>query len=281
MRSGHHILIAVGAVACGTVANAGEALTYRYDSLGRLVKVSRSGAVNDGVTSGYSYDQADNRTNVTVGTPGPTAGSPTVAGGGFESPDFGSGYGYRPNGGPAAFTGNAGLAGNGSAWGFALAPEGDQVAFLQTYGGSSAVALGVSRLTPGTAYAVTFHIAQRPGYGANPITVAFNGVALGTFTPNSTGFTAVTSAAFTAGASSGTLTFTGISYSGDTSRGLDNVTVATAAAAAPPPPPPPPPLPEPENPEAAAPIGFAARDARGGDSWGSLILADPTGSARS
>lgn len=43
-----------------------ETVNYTYDALGRLVQVSRSGTVNDGISASYSYDKADNRTNVTV-----------------------------------------------------------------------------------------------------------------------------------------------------------------------------------------------------------------------
>jgi len=45
-----------------------ENVAYRYDERGRLVKVSRSGTVNNGVNACYAYDKADNRTNVTVFT---------------------------------------------------------------------------------------------------------------------------------------------------------------------------------------------------------------------
>lgn len=55
-------------------AQADETVTYSYDDRGRLVGVSRSGTINDGVSAAYAYDKADNRTNVTV-----TADSPTFA----------------------------------------------------------------------------------------------------------------------------------------------------------------------------------------------------------
>src|SRR5688572_7265811 len=112
--------------ALAAAAQAGETITYDYDELGRLEKVSRAGSVNGGVEARYGYDPADNRSEVTVAVPA----APSVAGGGFEAPDQGGGYAYTPGGGPATFAGTAGLAGNGSAWGFAAAPEGDQVAFL-------------------------------------------------------------------------------------------------------------------------------------------------------
>jgi hypothetical protein len=49
-------------------AFAAETITYTYDSRGRVVKVERTGTVNNGVTACYAYDRADNRTNVTVAT---------------------------------------------------------------------------------------------------------------------------------------------------------------------------------------------------------------------
>lgn len=51
-------------------AHAGETITYSYDARGRLVQVARSGTINNGVTSTYTIDKADNRTNVTVSTGG-------------------------------------------------------------------------------------------------------------------------------------------------------------------------------------------------------------------
>lgn len=54
-----------GAAFCSS-AFAGEQISYTYDARGRLVAVSRSGTVNNGVQAAYAYDKADNRTNVTV-----------------------------------------------------------------------------------------------------------------------------------------------------------------------------------------------------------------------
>ena len=65
-----HRWIASGAVAAGLLtgapASAAETITYTYDAKGRLVKVERSGTVNNGVKAEYSHDKADNRVNVTV-----------------------------------------------------------------------------------------------------------------------------------------------------------------------------------------------------------------------
>jgi len=49
-------------------ALAGETVNYKYDPLGQLVQVARSGSVNNGVNACYSYDNASNRSNVTVAT---------------------------------------------------------------------------------------------------------------------------------------------------------------------------------------------------------------------
>lgn len=51
-------------------AQASETITYQYDALGRLVQVTRSGTVNNGASATYTYDPANNRTNVTTTAPG-------------------------------------------------------------------------------------------------------------------------------------------------------------------------------------------------------------------
>lgn len=57
-------LLALVLIACPAVA--AETLTYTYDARGRLVKVERSGSVNNGVKAEYTHDKADNRTTVVV-----------------------------------------------------------------------------------------------------------------------------------------------------------------------------------------------------------------------
>lgn len=47
-------------------SGAGETIKYSYDAKGRLVKVERSGTVNNGVVVEYSHDRSDNRQNVKV-----------------------------------------------------------------------------------------------------------------------------------------------------------------------------------------------------------------------
>jgi YD repeat-containing protein len=53
-------------VLTASAARATETITYTYDAKGRLIKVERTGTVNNGVTTQYTHDHADNRSNVTV-----------------------------------------------------------------------------------------------------------------------------------------------------------------------------------------------------------------------
>ena len=71
MKRGHRIVAVALAGAClaGAAAWASETIAYSYDARGRLVKVERSGTVNNGVRAEYQYDKGDNRTNVNVVSP--------------------------------------------------------------------------------------------------------------------------------------------------------------------------------------------------------------------
>jgi hypothetical protein len=51
-------------VSAGTSAIASETVTYAYDAKGRLIKIVRSGSVNNGVQTDYQHDKADNRSRV-------------------------------------------------------------------------------------------------------------------------------------------------------------------------------------------------------------------------
>lgn len=227
MRPSRFRSLALAGLALAAAAQAGETITYDYDELGRLEKVSHAGSVNSGVEARYGYDAADNRSNVTVTAS--AAPAPSVIGGGFEAPDKGSGYQYNPSG---DFTGPSGVAGNGSAWGFAAAPEGDQVAFLQNAQPGStkaSIKLQVTGLVPGLSYKASFRISARPGYLGMPVTVKFADGPIGTFNPPTQNFTAATSAAFTATAASGILEFEGIVTSDNMATGIDLVTVQAAS----------------------------------------------------
>lgn len=69
---GLKLATAVTMLTLSGAALAAETVTYTYDARGRLVQVARSGSVNNGVTTGYTYDKANNRTNKsTTGSPNP------------------------------------------------------------------------------------------------------------------------------------------------------------------------------------------------------------------
>jgi hypothetical protein len=49
-----------------------ETVTYTYDAKGRLIRVVRTGTVNNNVTTDYKHDKANNRkTVVTTNSPNP------------------------------------------------------------------------------------------------------------------------------------------------------------------------------------------------------------------
>ena len=68
------IILAASLLSVSAPALAAETITYSYDARGRLVQVARTGTVNNGVTTSYQFDRADNRTvKSTTGSanPGP------------------------------------------------------------------------------------------------------------------------------------------------------------------------------------------------------------------
>jgi RHS Repeat len=65
-------VISLLALGWSVPAQAGDTVTYRYDAKGRLVKVERTGTVNNGATTNYEHDRAHNRKRVvTTGAPAP------------------------------------------------------------------------------------------------------------------------------------------------------------------------------------------------------------------
>ena len=74
MKRGYRwaVVAAAAAVVAASAAIAAETIVYRYDARGRLVKVERSGTVNNNVVTNYTFDKADNRTvKTTTGSPNP------------------------------------------------------------------------------------------------------------------------------------------------------------------------------------------------------------------
>jgi YD repeat-containing protein len=57
---------AVAYLLSASALQATETITYTYDANGRVIKVVRSGSVNNGKTTTYEHDKADNRKKVKV-----------------------------------------------------------------------------------------------------------------------------------------------------------------------------------------------------------------------
>lgn len=71
MRARRNVLFLVLVLGLAAGAYASETITYSYDARGRLIRVARSGTVNNNVATNYAYDKGDNRTNVNVISPNP------------------------------------------------------------------------------------------------------------------------------------------------------------------------------------------------------------------
>jgi len=201
-----------------------------------------------------------------VGTTAPPPAVPAVGDAGFEAVAVGSGsfgsFAYDPAGSAWAFAGQAGVSGNYSGFtsGNPAAPQGGQVGFLQAAGSFSQSIAGWAA----GSYQVNFLAAQRGNYGASAedFQVLIDGVAVSTFRPAGTAYSAYASASFAVGAGSHTVTFRGLDTAGgDNTAFIDAVAIAAAPPAVP----------------AVGDAGFEAV-AVGSGSFGSFAY-DPAGSA--
>jgi hypothetical protein len=153
---------------------------------------------------------------------------------GFESPSVGSGpsaFLYAPSGSAWTFSGDAGLAGNGSGFTAAngAAPQGNQVAFLQDTGSVSQ-----SVTFAGGTCVVTLSAAQRGSYQASfqTIRVLVDGNTVGTITPAGSTYQTYSTASFGLTAGSHTLAFVGVNPNGgDNTALIDQVQVMASGPA--------------------------------------------------
>ncbi len=155
---------------------------------------------------------------------------------GFETPPTAS-YQYNPSGAAWAFGGapgsGSGIAANNS--GFTSfnspAPEGLQVAFLQSFGSISQTLYG---FLPGTNYTVTFSAAQRADtgnqHGGESWSVKLDNTVITNYNPGSSATSYVDyTARFTATAAAHTLAFVGTDLAGgDNTVFIDNVRISPA-----------------------------------------------------
>ena len=151
-----------------------------------------------------------------------------VQDGGFENPNVGVGptaYKLNPTGTPWTYTGQAGVAGNGSAFtsGNPSAPEGTQVGVIQQTGKMSQTV----NLAAGT-YSVSFAAAQRGNFqvSSQTIEVLVDNLIVGVFTPAGASYSTLTTGPFTVTTGTHTLSIVGLDPNGgDNTAFIDQVTV--------------------------------------------------------
>jgi Protein of unknown function (DUF642) len=131
----------------------------------------------------------------------------------FEEPALPVGYQYRPVGFSFEFKNNAGVLRNGSSWGAAPAPDGQQAAFLASGDAPAVISQNADRGQLDSVFVLSFDIAAVPGHPGNPVTVTANDVPIGVFTPSTSRFTSVTTAPFVIDQHPVKLAFTGIAGS--------------------------------------------------------------------
>ncbi len=147
---------------------------------------------------------------------------------GFESPSQNGGYSYgsfAAAGGSfsaALFGSGAGLQANGSAFGYATAPQGVQTADIQKNG---TITYSLNGLIAGATYGLSFFDAARTGINADSFTVSFNNAVIGLLTPAPNAFT-MPSLNFMPGATSDLLVFAATIIGSDTDVGIDAVNIS-------------------------------------------------------
>lgn len=156
---------------------------------------------------------------------------------GFETPDLGfDAFAYGPAGSAWTFAGGAGLTGNGSGFTHSqLAPEGDQVAFLQGQGGT--ITQTLTGLGKGF-YTLDFLAAQRNQLDAvtfqtvnQTFDVFLGGVLMGSFEPGGIAYGALTTSSVFLEAGDHDLQFVGTSLNGlaDTTVFIDDLALDYSA----------------------------------------------------
>lgn len=170
------------------------------------------------------------RTRTLILTAGAAVMVPTVSNTGFETPVVGAGsFQTGPAGSGWTFSGSAGISGNTSGFtsGNPAAPEGAQVAFIQS---SGALTQSVVGWQAGVTYSVSFSAAQRGnccGGAGQDFQVLVDDQQIGTFRPSGTTYTRLTTNNFTVPAGAHTLKFIGLNSSGgDNTAFIDDVRVA-------------------------------------------------------
>ena len=122
------------------------------------------------------------------------------------------------------FSGTSGVQNNAPAWGFPAAPgPGTNAAFLQSYSSSNlgVITIDTGTLVAGQSYTVAFDSVARPGTGADPFTVSYNGLSR-TIDPGLSWASSTWSFMAVAGQN---LVFSATRIDGDHASGLDNIAI--------------------------------------------------------
>lgn len=149
--------------------------------------------------------------------------SPIAANFSFETPNLGSGHQYTPSGASWTFTGQSGIAANGSAFNVSNSPMGTQVAFVQSLG---SMAQTLSGFTVGRTYTISYSAAQRPG-NQQTWDLRMGGATIQSGSGGGSGFVTY-SVNFTAAATSYALSFVGTNLNGgDNTVFIDNLSITS------------------------------------------------------
>jgi Bacterial Ig-like domain (group 3) len=157
-----------------------------------------------------------------------TLSGPQLADAGFEGPPQANGkFTYSPAGSAWTFY-SAGLSANGSGFtsGNSAAPQGAQVAFLQSTGATASQ----SAYFPAGTYDITFSAAQRQNFQASfqTIQVEVDGAIVSTITPAGTTYASYNTASFNVAAGMHTVAFVGLNpKGGDNTAFIDNVAIVS------------------------------------------------------
>jgi hypothetical protein len=166
----------------------------------------------------------------------PEASGQTVANSSFETPSVGPVGAYfsiqaRPSGAVWTFTGNGGIAANGSGFGFFHdnTPQGAQFAYLQGLsGGGASMSQSISGFRQDGRYAIRFVGSQRDIVGRDNtqnqgVTVSLDGVVLGTFQPVGMDWSTIETNPTRIGEGAHEIRFTVPAISGDATVLIDGV----------------------------------------------------------
>lgn len=165
----------------------------------------------------------------------PSASAQTVQNGSFETPSVGTGWQYQPPGASWDFYNNSGIVGRSPDWGSPIAPDGVQVALLQSAEGTNPeISQAISGFSVGQRYQVSFAASQRvlAPRKDQDFNVLVDNTLIGHFQPAGGSFEDFITTPFTATSITHTLRFVGLNSAAnsDATAFIDNVSVSSASA---------------------------------------------------